>query len=319
MRKRADAAQAEADQLRVQLHRLVEVMNAERNGMPEKIRLAVESQVGVERGRATQLHDELERARSTVRRLEEENLKLKMAANGASATSASKGLELLDILPHGLELGSLKRSEWRHIFERLVAELVRRKKVGLKPEGKAGTFEFHTDNISSQVNELWDSAGRNRPAYQPPPPAATPYFPPPPLVLNPPARTSDAGEFLAAVGPARGNFAEADQFIAAVGAGPTGGGNTAKQFLDFTAGGGGVTNDFLAYTSPKRQSSGGAAACGLASSADFFLEFTGAGQTPPWSCQTPGKALGYIGKWVVLQTSTRPNQRKISRSYITLV
>lgn len=257
-------------------------MNAERNGMPEKIRLAVESQVALERGRATQLQDELERERSTVRRLEDENLRLKKAANGGSVTSAAKGLELLDILPNGLELGSLKRSEWRHIFERLVAELVRRKKEGLKPDAKPGTFEFRTDNnISSEVNKLWDSASRNRP-YQPPPPAATMYHPPPPL--NAPPRTADASEFLAAVGPAPGgNFAEADQFLASVGRGPTGGGDTAKQFLSFTegrsgqlsGGGGGITNDFLTYTSPKRQSSGGAAGGGLASSADSFLEFTG--------------------------------------------
>ena len=50
-----------------------------------------------------------------------------------TAPGARQGFDLSDLLPANLELSSLKKSDWRKLFERLIAELSRRRGMTTNP------------------------------------------------------------------------------------------------------------------------------------------------------------------------------------------
>jgi hypothetical protein len=277
-KRRADALQEEVVQLRAQVTRLVEVLNAEKAATAERTRAEVDRRMYEESFRYSEISSQLDRARSEVERLNEENRRLR-ASSGSLSQSApgtqmgGGGLDLLDVLPGGLELGSLKRSEWRHIFERLVAELARRKRAGKETTSLShSSFDFKTENIRTEVDQLWDSAARNRRPPPPPPPPPTSYYPPPPT-----DRRAGADEFLAWSSPSKPSTTPVDQCLASMCSGtaaraPT----TDTSYLSAASRPMSATsaNDFLRVSSSasKLPSVGGGGGA-LSSDADAFMGF----------------------------------------------
>ena len=219
--------------------------------------------------------------RTELERLIEENRKLKIDLDDASrrhTTSTHYGgtMDLTDLFPMGIELSSLKRSEWRRLFEQLVAELVRRKRNGHRAvdtvhELRRSTSYDNTDEIRRRVDSLWKKD------YTPPP------APPPPrrdaddfLKWGGGApKRNDADDFLAWGGSPQRRGSDADAFLAFGGGG--GGGTTADDFLKYggSGGGGGGYNassaaDFLSFTGG---SGGGGGGVPLQNDASAFLKF----------------------------------------------
>lgn len=279
-RRRADALQTEVEQLRAQLTRCVDALNAERAEGERRAR--------DESHRYASLQYEFDQERREASRLLDENRRLKaqeLAHSAPSGTSAptSGTLELLDLLPAGLELGSLKRSEWRHIFERLVAELVRRKK-SVSRTTMQPSFDFRTDHVLTEVDQLWDDVRRNRRSSSSMP-MPTPY-----AALQT-QRRSTADDFLRSLPPQPAGSNKAEDFLAYAGGAPKPQSTqSADAFLAFgeskasrpmTAT---SANDFIAFTSSPGGSrtgaalpsvGGGGGPGGLASDADAFLGFMG--------------------------------------------
>ena len=115
-----------------------------------------------------------------------------------TAPGARQGFDLSDLLPANLELSSLKKSDWRKLFERLIAELSRRRGMTTNPGLAYGSMvpgvgmvpmPMHAvsygtlpgvgvgnsggsshDEVKAEADRLWNQARRSssRRAYTPP-------------------------------------------------------------------------------------------------------------------------------------------------------
>jgi len=278
-RRRADALHAEVLRLR-------EALANEERRVAERVRLEVERRVYEEREQDRRhieaLNEQLSRVRIEMERIVEENRRLKIELDDAFATTTTTshqhvsygGLELSEFFPVGIELGTLKRSEWRALFQQLVTELVRRRKsrvVEAPPLRRTQRTRYSdVDDVRTRVDRLWSSY---RPSYTPPPQ---------------PVRR-DADDFLRWGGGATSQRKDADDFLAWGGGAPPPR-KDADAFLAFAGGGGGGTktstaDDFLAFSSGGARPSsaegllsslgggGGGGTKALASDADAFLRF----------------------------------------------
>ena len=161
-----------------------------------------------ERLRAQAAEAELVRLRAEVERLSDEGRRLRMeledcryqkpsppAEPSGGHAGCKCSLDLTDILPRNLELSSLKRSDWRKLFERLVTELMKRKAqdgsralpaMGKRTDPEAfldwGRRSASTQDVRHEADRLWELASSNRPRS-----FASSYAPPP---------RRDAGDFL---------------------------------------------------------------------------------------------------------------------------
>ena len=243
-------------------------------------RRVYEAQTEERRRIEAQYEDKMSRLRSEFDRLLDENRRLERELNDAqrtpAATPSGGTLDLSDLFPLGVELSSLKRSEWRRLFEQLVAELARRKKshraVDSVHDVRRSKYNDSHDDVRRRVEELWKKD--YAPAYMPPPPPrrdADDF-----LRWGAAPKRNDADDFLSWSGAPKRS--DADAFLAfGGGGGGGGGGKTADDFLRFGKGGGGgggmsasSTNDFLKFAGG---GSGGGGS--LANDAGAFLSFVG--------------------------------------------
>lgn len=176
---------AEVRRLQVENERLVAELQTERRRsehdrreMAERMRGEVERRMyeerEAERARSESMQSELTRLRVEVERLTEEKrrVQIEVEESRTRKKSSSVGLDLADILPSHLELHSLRRSDWRRLFERLVAELRRRRDEAKADERLYDSKRYTTDyDVRSHVDRLWDQASRDmrhRPPALPP-------------------------------------------------------------------------------------------------------------------------------------------------------
>ena len=188
-------------------------LQAAQASFEQRVQAEVARRVEHELQQARRRHEEeARRLKGELDRLQEENRRLRhdVSSRPQQVVTSNASLDLVDILPAGLELSSLKRAEWRRLFERIVAELLRRKKTTtyVQPApapDRYSRYDSYSYDVKSQVDRLWE-----RSSYRPPPPP----IPPPPPPAAPPAVTADADEFL---GWRKGGAADADAFLASKG------------------------------------------------------------------------------------------------------